>query len=229
MRSNGRLACSPRRHPQPRPGARHLLDRPAAVLHGEHRRGVPSCPMSRRLRSRADRRHPHRRGFGHLHWRCSSRFSPASSTETGSTCSSSPSCAAMVGIFSCRAIRQRAAGSVRAAGLGGLTVACFALLIGFADSCPYLLCSGKWAPACSRACSQAWPSRPAAGARGPVQAGPPTSPCWSSRTTTMPLLHRLQMEAPAPTTTASSSPTSRRTPPTPSARTPSSAALCALP
>ena len=44
--------------------------------------------------------------------------------------------ASMVGIFSCRAIRQRSR-VVRAAGLGGLTVACFALLIGFADQLPF--------------------------------------------------------------------------------------------
>jgi len=43
--------------------------------------------------------------------------------------------ASMVGIFACRAIRQRSR-VVRAAGLGGLSVACFALLIGFADQLP---------------------------------------------------------------------------------------------
>ena len=45
--------------------------------------------------------------------------------------------ASMVGIFSCRAIRQRSR-VVRAAGLGGLTVACFALLIGITDQLPFL-------------------------------------------------------------------------------------------
>jgi putative nucleotidyltransferase with HDIG domain len=44
--------------------------------------------------------------------------------------------ASMVGIFSCRAIRRRSR-VVRAAGLGGLTVACFALLIGIADQLPF--------------------------------------------------------------------------------------------
>ena len=43
--------------------------------------------------------------------------------------------ASMVGIFACRAIRQRSR-VVRAAGLGGFTVACFALLIGFSDQLP---------------------------------------------------------------------------------------------
>ncbi len=46
--------------------------------------------------------------------------------------------ASMVGIFSCRAIRKRSR-VVRAAGLGGLTVACFALLIGIADQLPILI------------------------------------------------------------------------------------------
>ncbi|HUL51841.1 MAG TPA: HDIG domain-containing protein [Opitutaceae bacterium] len=46
--------------------------------------------------------------------------------------------ASMVGIFACRAIRQRSR-VVRAAGLGGLTVACFALLIGIADQLPVLI------------------------------------------------------------------------------------------
>jgi putative nucleotidyltransferase with HDIG domain len=46
--------------------------------------------------------------------------------------------ASMVGIFSCRAIRQRSR-VVRAAGLGGLTVACFALLIGIADQLPFAI------------------------------------------------------------------------------------------
>jgi putative nucleotidyltransferase with HDIG domain len=45
--------------------------------------------------------------------------------------------ASMVGIFACRAIRRRSR-VVRAAGLGGLTVACFALLIGIADELPFL-------------------------------------------------------------------------------------------
>src|SRR5258708_40170962 len=43
----------------------------------------------------------------------------------------------MVGIFRCRAIRKRGE-VVRAAGLGGFTVAVFALLIGFADQLPAL-------------------------------------------------------------------------------------------
>jgi putative nucleotidyltransferase with HDIG domain len=46
--------------------------------------------------------------------------------------------ASMIGIFSCRAIRRRSR-VVRAAGLGGLGVACFALLIGFADQLPLLI------------------------------------------------------------------------------------------
>ncbi len=45
--------------------------------------------------------------------------------------------ASMVGIFACRAIRRRSR-VVRAASLGGLTVACFALLIGIADQLPFL-------------------------------------------------------------------------------------------
>ena len=45
--------------------------------------------------------------------------------------------ASMVGIFACRAIRRRSR-VVRAAGLGGFTVACFALLIGFADQLPVI-------------------------------------------------------------------------------------------
>lgn len=43
--------------------------------------------------------------------------------------------ASMVGIFSCRSARKRGR-VVRAAGLGGVTVAAFALLIGFADQLP---------------------------------------------------------------------------------------------
>jgi putative nucleotidyltransferase with HDIG domain len=46
--------------------------------------------------------------------------------------------ASMVGIFACRAIRQRSR-VVRAAGLGGFTVACFALLIGIADELPFFI------------------------------------------------------------------------------------------
>ncbi|MFA5056620.1 MAG: HDIG domain-containing metalloprotein, partial [Opitutaceae bacterium] len=46
--------------------------------------------------------------------------------------------ASMVGIFACRAIRRRSR-VVRAAGLGGLTVACFAALIGIADQLPFLV------------------------------------------------------------------------------------------
>ena len=46
--------------------------------------------------------------------------------------------ASMVGIFSSHGIRQRSR-VVRAAGLGGLAVACFALLIGFADQLPVLV------------------------------------------------------------------------------------------
>jgi hypothetical protein len=46
--------------------------------------------------------------------------------------------ASMIGIFSCRAIRQRSR-VVRAAGLGGFSVACFALLIGIADQLPALM------------------------------------------------------------------------------------------
>jgi cyclic-di-AMP phosphodiesterase PgpH len=46
--------------------------------------------------------------------------------------------ASMIGIFACRAIRQRSR-VVRAAGLGGFSVACFALLIGFADQLPILM------------------------------------------------------------------------------------------
>lgn len=45
--------------------------------------------------------------------------------------------ASMVGIFSCRAIRRRSR-VVRAAGLGGLSVACFALLMGIADQMPFV-------------------------------------------------------------------------------------------
>lgn len=45
--------------------------------------------------------------------------------------------ASMVGIVACRAIRRRSL-VVRAAGLGGLTVACFALLIGIVDQLPAL-------------------------------------------------------------------------------------------
>jgi len=43
--------------------------------------------------------------------------------------------ASVVGIFACRDIRRRSR-VVRAAGLGGFTVACFALLIGIADELP---------------------------------------------------------------------------------------------
>lgn len=50
--------------------------------------------------------------------------------------------ASMVGIFSCRAIRRRSR-VVRAAGLGGFSVACFALLIGFADQLPALMVLGE--------------------------------------------------------------------------------------
>jgi len=50
--------------------------------------------------------------------------------------------ASMIGIFSCRAIRQRSR-VVRAAGLGGFSVACFALLIGFADQMPALMVLGE--------------------------------------------------------------------------------------
>ena len=50
--------------------------------------------------------------------------------------------ASMIGIFSCRAIRQRSR-VVRAAGLGGFSVACFALLIGFADQLPALMVLGE--------------------------------------------------------------------------------------
>ena len=46
--------------------------------------------------------------------------------------------ASMVGIFACRAIRKRSR-VVRAAGLGGLTVACFAMLIGIVDQLPALI------------------------------------------------------------------------------------------
>ncbi len=46
--------------------------------------------------------------------------------------------ASMVGIFACHGIRQRSK-VVRAAGLGGLAVACFALLIGIADQLPFLV------------------------------------------------------------------------------------------
>ncbi len=46
--------------------------------------------------------------------------------------------ASMIGIFSCRAIRKRSR-VVRAAGLGGFSVACFALLIGIADQLPVLM------------------------------------------------------------------------------------------
>ena len=46
--------------------------------------------------------------------------------------------ASMIGIFSCRAIRRRSR-VVRAAGLGGFSVACFALLIGIADQLPFLM------------------------------------------------------------------------------------------
>jgi cyclic-di-AMP phosphodiesterase PgpH len=46
--------------------------------------------------------------------------------------------ASMIGIFSCRAIRRRSR-VVRAAGLGGLGVACFAFLIGIADQLPLLI------------------------------------------------------------------------------------------
>jgi putative nucleotidyltransferase with HDIG domain len=46
--------------------------------------------------------------------------------------------ASMIGIFSSRAIRRRSR-VVRAAGLGGLSVACFALLIGFVDQLPPLI------------------------------------------------------------------------------------------
>ncbi len=52
--------------------------------------------------------------------------------------------ASMVGIFLCRAIRRRSR-VVRAAGLGGLTVACFALLIGIADQLPFLTVLGQMA------------------------------------------------------------------------------------
>jgi len=50
--------------------------------------------------------------------------------------------ASMIGIFSCRAIRRRSR-VVRAAGLGGFSVACFALLIGFADQLPALMVVGE--------------------------------------------------------------------------------------
>ena len=50
--------------------------------------------------------------------------------------------ASMIGIFSCRAIRKRSR-VVRAAGLGGFSVACFALLIGIADQIPFLLIVGE--------------------------------------------------------------------------------------
>jgi hypothetical protein len=46
--------------------------------------------------------------------------------------------ASMIGIFSCRAIRKRSR-VVRAAGLGGFSVACFAVLIGIADQLPILM------------------------------------------------------------------------------------------
>jgi len=46
--------------------------------------------------------------------------------------------ASMIGIFQCRAIRRRSS-VVRAAGLGGFSVACFALLIGIADQLPFLI------------------------------------------------------------------------------------------
>jgi hypothetical protein len=50
--------------------------------------------------------------------------------------------ASMIGIFSCRAIRRRS-NVVRAAGLGGFSVACFALLIGFADQLPAVMVMGE--------------------------------------------------------------------------------------
>jgi hypothetical protein len=50
--------------------------------------------------------------------------------------------ASMIGIFSCRAIRRRSR-VVRAAGLGGFSVACFALLIGIADQLPALMVVGE--------------------------------------------------------------------------------------
>jgi putative nucleotidyltransferase with HDIG domain len=50
--------------------------------------------------------------------------------------------ASMIGIFSCRAIRRRSR-VVRAAGLGGFSVACFALLIGIADQMPALMVVGE--------------------------------------------------------------------------------------
>jgi putative nucleotidyltransferase with HDIG domain len=50
--------------------------------------------------------------------------------------------ASMIGIFSCRAIRRRSR-VVRAAGLGGFSVACFALLIGISDQLPALMVMGE--------------------------------------------------------------------------------------
>ena len=132
--------------------------------------------------------------------------------------------ASMVGIFSCRAIRQRSR-VVRAAGLGGLTVACFALLIGFADQLPLLIVLRQMAAGLAHGpAHRRGRRRPAAGARGPVQADHRHHAAGADGLQPSACCTACRWRRPAPTTTASSSPTSRRTPPTPSAPTRSSAA-----
>ncbi len=103
--------------------------------------------------------------------------------------------ASMIGIFSCRAIRRRSR-VVRAAGLGGLSVACFALLIGFADQLPPLLVAGEMVAGLATGVLT-----------GVAVAGLlPVFETLFKRTTDItlleltdynhPLLHRMQMEAP---------------------------------
>jgi hypothetical protein len=103
--------------------------------------------------------------------------------------------ASMVGIFSCRAIRRRS-WVVRAAGLGGLSVACFALLIGFADQSPPLMVMGEMVAGLATGLLT-----------GVAVAGLlPVFESLFKRTTDItlleltnynhPLLHRMQMEAP---------------------------------